>query len=204
MPSSSSTALPQRHSDCRCHPWVTTRGTPPSSMRHIECQGDALRAEVLKPASTCSDLRDRRAADHDPCDPELQHLRERRGVAQAAAHLQIERLARRQLDDDARDCPRLHRWRRRDRRRAASRRRASRYLASRAARIQRIARLRVEVAVQQPHAVSGLQIDGGNESHARRQRLSSARKFCSRRAPTARSARDGIARRRNCAIARRR
>jgi hypothetical protein len=50
-------------------------------------------------------------------------------------------------------------------------------------RVRAVARLRGEVSVQQTHAVSSLEIDGGNETQEHRQWI--ARKFPSRRPPTA-------------------
>ena len=67
---------------------------------YIERQGKTLRTEMRKPFLYLLDLRDRRTPDHRAADPGVQHLCECRGVAQAAADLQIERPSCREIYDD--------------------------------------------------------------------------------------------------------
>ncbi len=55
---------------------------------------------MRKPRLHLLDLQDRRTTDHRAGDAGVEHLRERGGVAQAAADLQIHRLGRREFDDD--------------------------------------------------------------------------------------------------------
>ena len=192
-------------SDCRCQPWVATAGLPPSSSARRRPASGAPRRNASSQARTCSDLRDRRAADHHARDAGVQHLRERGGVAHAAAHLQLDApccAASSTMIARLPSCPSRAPSRSTTCSQSAP---SSRYLASSSCGSRRIARLGREVALQQPHAAAGSQIDGGNEAHARQRALSRApeNSAAGARRPR-RSARDEIARRRNCATARRR
>ena len=57
---------------------------------HIEGERDAIGTEVLEPGSHLIRLDQRGAADHDPGDAEVEHLRNRGGIAQTSAHLQFD------------------------------------------------------------------------------------------------------------------
>ena len=152
---------------------------------HVEREHDARRAELAQPGPHLLGLSHRRAADHDAGDAAPQHLRHRGGIAQAAAHLQIDAaVGRRQFADDVEVAARAVTG-------AVQVDHVQPFGAIAAIAHEQfpgigvVAGFRREIAVQQAHAAAVLQVDGGYEHHGRGALLSSARKFFSSRAPTA-------------------
>ena len=175
---------------------------------HVEGQRQALRAEVIEPGPHLLDAASRAALPITTrATPSVQHLRDRRGIAQSAAHLHLERGLRRQSHDDgaiagaavlrapsrsttcSQSAPRPRYF-------AASTCGIRRRSGSRAAKSPCSSR------TQWPARKSMAGMRRISAAGAHRQWI--ARKFCSSARRRRRSARDGIARRRNCATARRR
>src|ERR1700679_1262025 len=142
-------------------PWNTA-----GIQTHVERQGNMFRPEVIEPVSDLLYVSDGRAADHRARDPQVQHPGDGGGIAQAAAHLQIDASPAGQLRDDAlvAETAVLGAVEIDDVQPIGA---VAAVLFEQGPRVSLVARLGGEVAVQQPHTVSGLQIDGGDEAHAR-------------------------------------
>ena len=160
--------------DARCARLIET---------HVEGERDAIGTELLEPASHLLRFDERGAADHHPGDAELEHLRNRGGVAQTAAHLQSDAGLGGEIGDDRAIA-------------AASLARAVEIdhvqpigaviaiFGEQRMRLDVIVRDRRKVALQQSDAASVLQVDGGYEaqvgrsSRKRQKILQQARSDC--------------------------
>jgi hypothetical protein len=133
---------------------------------HVERQDHALRAEVIEPRAHEIDPSDRGASDHGTADACVQNLRDRVGISQASADLKHDCGLPRQLDDDvAIAAGTVACAVQVDDMQPVGAKVA--ILDEQSERIRAIAGLGVEIAPQQAHAMSVLQIDGGDETHSR-------------------------------------
>ena len=144
-------------------PQPAVRGDARHALRvdpHVEGEGDPVAAELVQPAPHFARIGQCSAADHDAGDTEVEHRLHRRGVAQAAADLQLDPELAGERGDDGVVA-------------AASVPRAVEVddvqpvgtevpiAGEQLRRVRVIARLRRKVALQQPHAAAALEIDGG-------------------------------------------
>ena len=145
----------------------------------VEGQADLLGAVFLEPGLHLGGLFHRGAADDDAVDAIAQQVVDHRRRAHAATHLDVQGALRGEADDDAAigepavlGAVEIH---------DVQPARAQRAIAlQQLVRLEVVARLGVEIALEQAHAAAAAQIDGGDEDHG----FGLFRKFARMRAPT--------------------